>query len=959
MREQLRGHYPSGYGLEKKTYAAEQGRPRITVGIETVEQARITAQASEIEAKLTAQEAVDWDAYEGAGIRAFLKKTLQTKKKVVYSLREEHLHEKYRNIGGNNLDSLWQYAETHPERGEKTSLDFLIDRTDMVEEIVDEAKDGKRVFWKKANKRALRQFLTKAAEELDPPTPVSLLKSEDLHSHHFDFINSRRLHGLLRFGTELNAEQKGKTVWTTVREYVGIRLPTREEVLSFVDNGGVVSWEDIISNTAVDLFRDATQEQGKKVYEITRSDIYAEYMDPRLGKVLKRIYNYAETAKDRGKRTPLEYLQEKMASGMVEDVIKEYRDKDEFDWSNIPTPLIREILKKAAVRGKKVYALKESDLRRSLKFLKYKTLDSLVDYAQEHPEREDTDAMGFLFDKTNMVDEVIGDITSDRIVSWETMHPRIMHSLLTKVAQTKTPPHAAWFVISEDLDKKGQSFLEGKKLHGLYRFGRELWRKQDTDKSVMAVLMEYAGIKPPTTEELLEYVETEGEINWHDLPPHVYRGLLEAALSNGKKIYNIHQKTEFMAEYEDPRLQTALRRLYYMALVATDRGEMPVVDYILQKAEAITVLIEDITAHTAIDWHTTSKRLVSQVLEIAGEELDKPKGAVTETNLVATHFEAFGGATLSQMVTHFKNLDTYVDQATPPIHKIRQYAEIPPNTANDVIWEIRNERKFDWGTIPDRSKTTLLDHAGDELDLFADNIGTQDLRYSHFAFLGGHTLESLHEHYVRREGQITMPAIAALKTETENEHSIDKDSTRSKLMEDLFKDTVTTRPHVSADITTKKLLAFARQSAYNLTQTNPYLEIDRRQLAKTIFDTATDVFVNGHAHLVSEIVTTVHRDVEEILADKTAEYYRNQTEMITGPHDGDAVIFHAGMHTAIEGLPMLHRRLVEGISVRRKTFAELVPDIQTEFGIQTNQDYLQEMYEDALVLMRDQLALAA
>lgn len=711
---------------------------------------------------------------------------------------------------------------------------------------------------------------------------------------------------------------------------------------------------------------------------------------------------------------PIERYRGTYVEKQVLEIEAKLKSKTAIDWEMYDGAAIRNVigLCMQSAKRKVLYSCNEEDIHRKYRKYGNQSLDSLWIYAENHPERGERTPFEFLLDRTHMVDEIVADAKEGRHVYWEKANPRLLHQLLQIAATEIEPQPPVSLLKTQDLYHRSYDFLGGRKLGGINTFIKKLDPENQSNSSAWVRLRDYAGIAPPTHEEILDYVDQDGIVAWRDIPAQTSIALLrQAATEQEKPVYTM-KRADFLEDYADKRLEKVMKKMYYFGVNATERDGGGIVEYIFEKIGPVDIIldavehgepvrydllppyfyqslesflgvsVEEQTTTAIVQkllskkygepasspqegsggyvdiWRDLTPEMCRHVLDIVGRELGRPREAITETNLLSNHFASFGGASLSSFVTHFRTLDTWPDPATPPIHKIRDFAEIPPRTANDVIWSIRNEKMPDWEKISPQAKTTILDKVDGEIDCGTDNISTLDLRYHGYTFLGGASLAALHEHYAMRHSQEDIPALDFLKRETENVHRTTIHKRRRKVMENIFRNRVTKLPGINWNTTTQGLLTFAAESAEFIVNTNAYLGLTRDAVARYIFQYTTEYFQDQFIHSSKKYLQDIDFHVHDMLDYEIAHHYKDQTRALLFPEQPDQPIFDKAAHSALSSLSPIRRRLVDEIA-DGKTFPQITQTLQTDYDLTYHPESLQEMYEDGLVVMRHQLALAA
>lgn len=652
----------------------------------------------------------------------------------------------------------------------------------------------------------------------------------------------------------------------------------------------------------------------------------------------------------------------------VKSTIKAISAGERIVWSDIPADVVRGIIEKISEEVEipaSMFTRREFLIK--LNTLGGNSINTLYEYVRSAKGKNKKPSIDFLLEQTGITattDDTIHALRMDRIVSWERVRDEVKREILEKAAKEIGIPS---FILSQkDLLTTHFEFLDGRTLSSIYKLAQK--EKGRVSKETLLFFLEKVGIKVTFDDVVAGMQQSKRFIRWELIPPETVRELLHHAAMERDIPASMMSAKHLERGRLDFLMGKNLRGLIEYTIVKHGVTEKQAVNLLLEDA-GISATVEDVITTLKKDervyWNRVPPSVTLSLLGLAANDIGIPVSMLGPRDLFKKPLEFLDGKTLGKLYW-----DAYFDQerkGKPPVSFIYEKLGIKPST-DDVIAVIKSERMIFWDRVPSEVIVDLFNRASEETGIPVSLLGTRDLLYRNFSFLGGKSLRRLYEHAVRRERAIEDTALGSLRKSVGlPDATSNRRGFRGKEIFRLFAEYFQNPKGEVLQV--NHLLPWISKVSEIYTDT--FHGIEKEEIHNELYIFLAQSLLNQDRD-IDQVISSSHLFVERYVSGLMSKKYKEKSlasplgdtnvtlaDMLEDKDEARAanqkVVFSRKINQALESLSAIQKALVIGITINDYTFDEMVNEVSRDFGLETNSDVLQEYYEDALLTLRQQV----
>mgnify|MGYP001613912328 FL=1 len=558
---------------------------------------------------------------------------------------------------------------------------------------------------------------------------------------------------------------------------------------------------------------------------------------------------------------------------------------------------------------------------------------------------------------------------------WGDVPPELLREMLINAAreigERKEIDLPVGLIDAAELTRTKFNFLDGKTLDGMCQY----FAKHRDGGDTMQEIFKRANIKP-SLEDIITAKKLKRNIFWERFygePLSLLMGKIGEKCNRPPSLL-VSQNFEQPMDFLDG---SNLAGLYIHAIIKKDEKQSPLA-YLREKA-GIKTTKQDITAvikkKQEILWRDIEGEALGEFLQDVALEIGRPLYLWRDHHFLIP-IASLNNYRLSGLRDYIADNKDKQQTAIEYLYK-RIGWELEPITFAYIEMCIENNTKILWKRVPPEVKREVLNKAAEERDLPASFLTYTDLK-NPFIFLSGRTLKGLFEYsrgqerdenetplmWIKKHTQIPIPEVNA-----RNQYRIREiqrlflkffpEPKDENFLQEVAND------HITLDSPFTLIWSKAITRIYQRFFHKKDIEPDSLQ-NEAMFAIGETIRSNPSATL-REVIFSTNAYLEKYITTQMKDYYRKKSLAETiGDTDlklqdtlktpslikpTDTIIFSERMKIAFGHLSPFQRALIMGITLSEFTFEEMVDEIKSKFGMETDPDILQEHYEEALQIM--------
>jgi hypothetical protein len=439
-----------------------------------------------------------------------------------------------------------------------------------------------------------------------------------------------------------------------------------------------------------------------------------------------------------------------------EDWLNFIRNNNLFSWGNVPNPIKREILCRAASELGYPHPifLNNDDFSRRFHFLGNKSLTGLYTYYRNRYDG----ARGIIIrkmcealDLTPSKEVWIAYITSpDTNIFWDIIPEEIIRGILYDAAEQLGYSNPRMFSI-EDL-KVGLGELNGM---SLYSFASRYFAKDKHGARNIDFICDQFHIPHLTLKDWFSMISHQRNFRWDLIPNPYLKCILWRKAGEAGKEHPRMLKYEDMAEPCRFLNNKTLISLYNHHRPGAKKANRDTLQYICSLAgipamnavQWIRVLSQP---DSKTSWDRIPADVTRYILYRAAKELhlQNPR-RLDYRDLCTARFDFLGGKTLSGLYTHYH--EKQGDHGGALVQSLCDDLGIPALSNAEWIRMIADSSICHWENVPVKVQREILYRAASKMGLRHPRLmGTREFDSVPLSFLNGKTLSGLYYHYAAR-----------------------------------------------------------------------------------------------------------------------------------------------------------------------------------------------------------------
>lgn len=745
---------------------------------------------------------------------------------------------------------------------------------------------------------------------------------------------------------------------------------TTESTIHYMNAGTSMSWADIPVDVVKGILERAAEETDIPVSMFANRDFRHRYKF--LGnRPLNSLYMHVQFSEERrGKNIPGFLMEQLGIEATTSDITTAMGKGRIIAWDTVSEESVRQILAQAAIEADvPVPLLNTKDLtERKYNFLNGHGLSGLYHYSKREAAQQATyiAPLPYLFDKLGITlteDDIAAAKKAEKNIASNRFTPEATRNLLESAAEELGIPVS--LLTAKDLTGTRFGFLGGKTLRPLYE---DASQNREEGKPVIVTLLEKTGITLELDDVVLG-LQQRRDIPWEQASEGIFREILVQAAEEFGKPPALLINKDLKRTYEFLDGSTLQNLFNYMQSL---RGEgKTALGGLLEKA-GIEMTTEDlilkIRTGNIVQWQFISKATINELLIMVAEENEKPLGMLSSSDFEKPQ-TFLNGRNLEGLYDYFANHDERGDGKVMPFMQEHLGIEIKADEVIQVIRK-RDGSHISWGQVPEAALRGVIEYIAEELYISPSVIGAVELN-SPLECLNGGSLVGLYNQflYLRRDERGEFETVTAqIKREVGLPDSPKgRKGYRQGQMSQLFLQYFEGQPVDSLTATDLMPWMVDVAKIYK----NPSFSIDKEEIQNELFLLITDYLAAGEELNSESLVAHAHRHIEKQVGSTIAKSYKEKslatplgdTDLTLGDtladksatHTLQEVVFSRETHAALSSLTPLQRALVLGITVHEQTFDELVGEVNSTFGLQTDMDKLEEYYNEALTILQGKM----
>lgn len=332
----LNGHTIGGLYLHARRHPKRGGQNALAflfqrVGITVTVEDIINYLAAPVN-NTSARKITNWDLLPPVEIQRLLIQVAAEKGKPPSLLEASDFDHSLNLLGGHTLSGMWQHFNRQRERGDQSTLAFIMERAGFItspQEVIDRIKSGS-IRWNNVPWDVIGEVLRMVATELG--YPAAILSQVDLEKP-LTLLAGKTLAGLCGFAGR-HEDRRSSNIMSFILNKAGIQMSV-DDLLVLPKSGRRILWERVPSQQIQAILRVVADGMNMPVGALRRTDLDQPFAQL-SGQGLQSLYQYFRRHPNRQKKDVIVFMFEQVGiNPQLEDIIFKLKNGAMIRWSRV------------------------------------------------------------------------------------------------------------------------------------------------------------------------------------------------------------------------------------------------------------------------------------------------------------------------------------------------------------------------------------------------------------------------------------------------------------------------------------------------------------------------------------------------------------------------------------------------------------------------------------------------